>query len=193
LNRLTAQQRQGAPLSFLAKAEAERQAQTRRAQATAIEVPPEVEPRVVIGETGNNATNADGSWLTFDEGFLWSAEILANQGRRPEDVSIEEITWLKKLRQGLDKTRRNIVNQLKAIVGQGPLNQAAVMEIEALLLQADVGVEATDFIIEGLQNRLKEEALPPDAAIAYLKQILRDMLDQPLQTHNPIFAPEKKN
>jgi len=39
---------------------------------------------------------------------------------------------LKKL-QGLDKTRRNLVNQLKAIVGQGPPNQAAVMEIETLL------------------------------------------------------------
>ncbi|MBW4640110.1 MAG: signal recognition particle-docking protein FtsY [Gloeocapsa sp. UFS-A4-WI-NPMV-4B04] len=181
-----------APLSFLAKAEAERQARLERLKATAIEVPLEVAPKAVIGETGTTQQTQTEPGLTFDEGFLWSAEILANQGRRPEDVSIEEITWLKKLRQGLDKTRRNIVNQLKAIVGQGPLNQAAVMEIEALLLQADVGVEATEFIIEGLQNRLKEEALPPDAAIAYLKQILRDMLDQPLQTHNPIFAPEKE-
>jgi fused signal recognition particle receptor len=112
--------------------------------------------------------------LAFDEGFLWSTEILAAQGRRPQDVSIEEITWLKKLRQGLDKTRRNIVNQLKAIVGQGPLNQAAVMEIEALLLQADVGVEATDYIITALQNQLRKEALPPDAAIAYLKKILQE-------------------
>jgi len=40
---------------------------------------------------------------------------------------------------GLDKTRRNLVNQLKAIVGQGPLNQAAVMEIETLLLQMMLG------------------------------------------------------
>jgi len=55
------------------------------------------------------------------KGFLWS-EILAAQGRRPEDVS-EEITWLKKL-QARDKTVA-LVNQLKAIVGQGPLNQAA--------------------------------------------------------------------
>lgn len=130
--------------------------------------------------------------LAFDEGFLWSTEVLAAQGRRPEDVSIEEITWLKKLRQGLDKTRRNIVNQLKAIVGQGPLNQAAVTEIEALLLQADVGVEATDYIISALQQKLKEEVLPPDAAIAYLKSILQDMLDRPLQqSHSPTFAPEK--
>lgn len=130
--------------------------------------------------------------FAFDEGFMWSAEILAAQGRRPEDVSIEEITWLKKLRQGLDKTRRNIVNQLKAIVGQGPLNQDAVEEIESLLLQADVGVEATDYIISSLQSKLREEVLPPDAAIAYLKQILQEMLESPLQkSAKRSFAPEK--
>ena len=83
--------------------------------------------------------------IDLDEAFLWSAEVLAAQGRRADQISLEEITWLNKLRQGLDKTRRGLVNQLKAIVGQGPLNDAAVDEIEALLLQADVGVSATDY------------------------------------------------
>jgi len=181
------------PLPFWA-ATKDKQARLERLRATAIEVP---EPEVVQTAVGalveaapEVATEIPG--LAFDEGFLWSAEILAAQGRRPEDVSVEEITWLKKLRQGLDKTRRNLVNQLKTIVGQGPLNQAAVMEIETLLLQADVGVEATDYIINALQNQLKLEALPPDLAIAYLKQILRDMLDRPLQQTSTLsFVPEK--
>jgi fused signal recognition particle receptor len=123
---------------------------------------------------------------------VWSAEVLAAQGRKAEDISIEEITWLKKLRQGLDKTRRNILNQIKSIVGQGPLNQNAVNEIEALLLQADVGVEATDYIINALQKKLLAEVTPPEEAIAYLKQILRDMLDAPLANKPPSsFAPTK--
>jgi fused signal recognition particle receptor len=181
-----------APLPFWARAEADRQARLERLKATAIEVPEPVATPVASEAISATPNAVEVSELAFDEGFLWSAEILAAQGRRPEDVSIEEITWLKKLRQGLDKTRRNLVNQLKAIVGQGPLNQAAVMEIEALLLQADVGVEATDTIINTLQNKLREEVLPPDAAIAYLKQILRDMLDTPLhQAHSATFAPEK--
>lgn len=184
------------PLPFWARSEADRQARLEKLKATAIEVPePEVAkpaavPTPAAATVVETATEITG--LAFDEGFLWSAEILAAQGRRPEDISIEEITWLQKLRQGLDKTRRSIVNQLKSIVGQGPLNQAAVMEIEALLLQSDVGIEATDNIINALQNRLKQEALPPEAAIAYLKQILRDMLDRPLASHNPIFTPEKE-
>ncbi|MUL36999.1 signal recognition particle-docking protein FtsY [Gloeocapsopsis dulcis] len=176
-------------LPFWARAEAERQARLERLKATAIEEPEPV--LATTAETPQIADEASDFNLVFDEGFLWSAEILAAQGRKPEDVSIEEITWLKKLRQGLDKTRRNLVNQIKAIVGQGPLNQAAVLEIEALLLQADVGVEATDYIINALQERIKQEALPPEVAIAYLKEILRGMLERPLTSHNATFAPEK--
>ncbi|HEY9691605.1 MAG TPA: signal recognition particle-docking protein FtsY [Oculatellaceae cyanobacterium] len=168
---------------------AERQARLERLKATAIEEP---EP-VTATETQSSLETATAeSDIDFDEGFLWSAEVLASQGRRPEDVSLEEISWLKRLRQGLDKTRRGLINQLKAIVGQGPLNQDAVMEIEALLLQADVGVEATDYIIDTLQKKLREEVLPPEQAIAYLKQILRELLEQPYQnSYNPIFVPEK--
>lgn len=118
--------------------------------------------------------------VAFDEDFLWSARILAEQGRSPDEIDLEEINWLKRLREGLGKTRRSLINQLKAIVGQGPLNEAAVMEIESLLLQADVGVAATDYIIETLQERLREEALPPEEAIAYLKEILCKILDHPL-------------
>lgn len=171
----------------------DRQARLERLKATAIEEPePEVQTAAKVATPETTVTVEEIPDFAFDDGFVWSAEVLAAQGRRPEDVSIEEITWLKKLRQGLDKTRRNLVNQLRAIVGQGPLNQDAVEEIESLLLQADVGVEATDYIISALQSKLREEALPPDAAIAYLKQILREMLESPLQkSAKPRFAPEK--
>ncbi|MBD1935122.1 MULTISPECIES: signal recognition particle-docking protein FtsY [Cyanophyceae] len=177
------------PVPFWAKED--RQARLERLKATAIEAP---EPERVQAPVQPVATavTEEVPGLAFDEGFMWSAQVLATQGRRAEDVSIEEITWLKRLRQGLDKTRRSLINQLKAIVGQGPLNQDAVMEIEALLLQADVGIEATDYIIKTLQDRLREEVLPPDQAIAYLKKILRDLLDKPIQeSYSPTFVPTK--
>lgn len=130
--------------------------------------------------------------VELDEDFIWSSKVLANSGRTAADVSEEEISWLTKLRQGLGKTRIGLVNQLKSIVGKGPLNEDAVMEIEGLLLQADVGIEATDYIIETLQAKLKEEALPPDQAIAYLKNILQDILDKPLKGKNDdAFVPEQ--
>jgi fused signal recognition particle receptor len=132
--------------------------------------------------------------ITFDEDFIWSAQVLASQGKKAEEVSAEEINWLKRLRQGLDKTRRGIVNQLKSVVGQGPLNEAAVMQIEALLLQADLGIDATDYIITSLQKKLKEESLPSEQAIAYLKEILRGILDKPLENQtSPNFVPSRDN
>ncbi|MEO0949389.1 MAG: signal recognition particle-docking protein FtsY, partial [Cyanobacteria bacterium J06641_5] len=68
-------------------------------------------------------------------------------------------------------------------VGAGPLNEDALLEIEALLLQADVGLEATDRAIAALQARIREESLPPEAAIAYLKQILGEILEKPLRKY----------
>lgn len=128
---------------------------------------------------------------SLDEDFVWSAQVLKSQGRMPDDVSEEEFTWLKKLRQGLDKTRRNFVNQLKSVIGQGPLNQSAIEQIESMLYGADVGYEATEYIVNTLQNRLKEESLASDSAIAVLKQILQQVLDEPLQKLGKTeFVPE---
>lgn len=181
----------GQPLWMQAEAERLERLERLKAEAAAAAAP---EPMPSVSATAGISVSETVPLPEFmlDEGFLWSAEVLAAQGRRPEDISIEEITWLKRLRQGLDKTRRTLVNQLKAIVGQGPLNQDAVMEIESLLLQADVGIEATDYIIDSLQQRLRQEALPPTEAIAYLKQLLREMLDKPLgESQSYTFAPEK--
>jgi fused signal recognition particle receptor len=195
-------------LPLWARADAERQARLDRLKATAIEetsavvasipqtapVPLVPQPTVPVSPQieAEAKTTEPIETAGLDEGFLWSAEVLAAQGRRPEDISADEITWLQKLRQGLDKTRRGVVNQLKTIVGKGPLTQDAVMEIEALLLQADVGVAATDTIIEALQQKMLQETLPPDEAIAYLKKILRDILDAPLQSkYSSTFTPEK--
>ncbi len=145
----------------------DRKERLERLKATAIET---VEPQ-----------ERQRSDIDLDDDFLWSAKVLADAGRTPEQVSLDEINWLKKLRQGLDKTRRGFVNQFKALIGQGPLDAAAVESIEMLLLQADVGIEATDYVIDKLQTKLRQETLPPEEALAYLKQILRDILDKPFE------------
>ena len=145
-----------------------------------------------LKETAIETPESEVEEIELDEDFIWSSKVLAGSGRKAEDISEEEISWLTKLRQGLGKTRIGLINQLKSIVGKGPLNDDAVMEIESLLLQADVGIEATDYIIETLQAQLKEEALPPEQAIAYLKTILQDILDKPLAgQENDDFVPEK--
>ncbi len=164
------------------RAAAEREARLERLQETAIKTSDAFEQLPDRGGVSGE--------IELDEDFIWSAEVLAAQGRSADDISVEEIEWLTKLRSGLGKTRIGLVNQLKSIVGQGPLNEDAVTEIEALLLQADVGVDATDAIVEALQAKMREETLPPDEAIAYLKQVLRDMLEQPFErNYDRDFSP----
>ncbi len=179
---------EAAAVPFWMQSESDRLARIAALEATAI-IEPEAKPVVTARRKAT---------MEFDDDFIWSAEVLASQGRRPEEISVEEITWLNRLRQGLDKTRLSLVNQLKAIVGQGPLSADSVDDIEALLLQADVGVKATDQIISKLQDKLRKEVLPPEEAIAYLKQILREMLDVSAQTGAsnkgepiPMLIPEK--
>jgi fused signal recognition particle receptor len=204
------------PLPFWAQTEAEQQQRLAQLQAEATPTPeaeaappsppPEIAPSTIptpapepvlepaIEPVSAATTIPTNDSLKLDEGFIWSAEVLAAQGRRPEDISPEEISWLQKLRRGLDKTRQGVVNQLKAVVGRGPLDREGVNEIETLLLQADVGVAATDEIIESLQQKLREEVASPTTALNYLKQILREMLDRPYASGNYTnnFAPDKE-
>jgi fused signal recognition particle receptor len=86
------------------------------------------------------------------------------------------------------------VNQLKSIVGKGPLSADAVNEIESLLLQADVGVEATDTIVQALQQKLRQESVSPELGIDFLKEILQEILERPFKNgYEPTFFPDKGN
>jgi fused signal recognition particle receptor len=152
--------------------------------ATALESPT---PGVPETKTATKPETEPDPGITFDAGFRWSAEILAAQGRKPEEVTLEEITWLQKLQQGLGKTRRSLINQLKSLVGRGPIDAEAVEEIETLLLQADVGVAATDQIIRSLQHQMRQKALPPEQAVTFLKDLMRQMLS----IGDPTFAPQR--
>ncbi|MEN9234186.1 MAG: signal recognition particle-docking protein FtsY [Gloeomargarita sp. DG02_1_bins_92] len=172
-----------APTSFLARAAALRQSRLAALKESL------VTPEPAASEAAPVATPPPPA---LDEGFLWSAEILAAQGRQPEEVTLEEINWLQKLRQGLAKTRRNVLNQLKAIVGQGPLDERAVGELETLLLQADVGVTVTDWVIQQIQAQIRQEALPPEVALKLMAGLLRQVLERPYQQgHSPHLTPVK--
>src|SRR4028119_367838 len=88
-------------LPFWARAQADRMERIERLKETAIE-----EPEAIAAAAERAAIIEEIPGFAFDEGFLWSSEILASQGRRPDQVSVEEITWLQKLRKGLERTRR---------------------------------------------------------------------------------------
>ena len=129
----------------------------------------------------------------LDADFLWSAEVLAAQGRSAAQVSIEEIDWLAKLRAGMEKTRQGFVTQLLENLGDDPLSEKSLEEIESLLLRADVGVESTDQSLDRLRKRMNEGVLDATEALGLLKQELREQLEKPLSNKGvlPLLEPDK--
>ena len=143
--------------------------------------------------TPGDSPEAEPQLGQLDDEFLWSAEVLAAQGRKVEQVSLEEIDWLGRLRRGMEKTRQNFVTTLLENLGSDPLSEESLDDIETLLLQADVGVEATDQVLDRLRRRMNEQVIDGGEALDLLKQQLRELLDAPLQQSGAaaLLAPKK--
>jgi fused signal recognition particle receptor len=181
----------GAGLSLLELAAAQR---VQRQQAlTGATTPLQVEPSPP-GSPGQRpvADAVEPQLGAFDDTFTWSAEVLAAQGKRVDQVSLEEIDWLGRLRRGLEKTRRGFVTQLLENLGDDPLTPEVLDDLETTLLRADVGVGATDQVLAALRQRLNEEVVDPAEGLNFLKQQLRQLLEQPISaTGRPLLAPER--
>ena len=181
----------GSGLSLLELAAAQR---AQRQQAlTGSATPLQVEPSPA-GSLGQSsvADAVEPQLGAFDDTFTWSAEVLAAQGKRVDQVSLEEIDWLGRLRRGLEKTRRGFVTQLLENLGDDPLTPEVLDDLETTLLRADVGVSATDQVLAALRQRLNQEVVDPAEGLNFLKQQLRQLLEQPIgATGRQLLAPER--
>jgi fused signal recognition particle receptor len=62
------------------------------------------------------------------------------------------VSLFQRLKQGLAKTSSSIRNKIQSIFQPGALTDEFLEELEAVLLQADVGVEATAALIDALRD-----------------------------------------
>ncbi len=183
-----------APLSLLEQAAAERRRRQQELLDSAIPSPAAPTPTPTPTPTPEPVADQEGEPQlgAFDESFTWSAEVLAAQGRRLDQVSLEEIDWLGRLRRGLEKTRQGFVSQLLQTLGDDPLTPEVLDELETLLLRADVGVQATDRVLEALRERLNQEVVDPAEGLRFLKQQLCSLLEAPiLASGEPLLAPRR--
>ena len=176
-------------LSLLEQAAAQRQQRQQDLDDRALEAPPAPTPAPTAAPTLDSEEPQLGD---FDQDFTWSAEVLAAQGRRVDQVSLEEIDWLGRLRRGLEKTRQGFVTSLLENLGDDPLTPEVLDDLETLLLRADAGVQATDQVLDALRQRMNEEVVDPAEGIRFLKEQLRGLLDAPIQASGvPLLAPER--
>ena len=179
--------------SLLEQAAAQRQQRQQEQEVRALEVAPASTPEPPATTSSVPAADAVEPTLgEFDDDFTWSAEVLAAQGRRADQISLEEIDWLGRLRRGLEKTRQGFVTSLLENLGDDPLTPEVLDELETLLLRADAGVQATDQVLDALRQRMNEDVVDPVEGIRFLKDQLRGLLDAPIKASGvPLLAPER--
>ena len=180
-------------MSLLEQAAAQRQQRQQEQEVRALEVAPESTPEPPATTSSVPAADAVEPTLgDFDDDFTWSSEVLAAQGRRADQISLEEIDWLGRLRRGLEKTRQGFVTSLLENLGDDPLTPEVLDELETLLLRADAGVQATDQVLDALRQRINEYVVDPVEGIRFLKDQLRGLLDAPIKASGvPMLAPER--
>ena len=128
----------------------------------------------------------------FDDNFTWSAMILAAQGKKINQISIDEIDWLTKLRRGLEETRKGFVTELLDKLGDDPLTPESLDDLETLLISADVGIDSTDKVISSLRTKLNEEVVGGEAGIKFLKKELKCIFDKPIKNSGTdLLVPQK--
>ncbi|WP_372589244.1 signal recognition particle-docking protein FtsY [Fervidobacterium pennivorans subsp. shakshaketiis] len=87
-----------------------------------------------------------------------------------------------KLKEGLKKSREAFFNKIGQILKTKRFDRETRDEIEELLILADVGVEATEYILERL------EEMKPEDAFEALKEILIEILSK----DNKLYIPYEK-
>jgi fused signal recognition particle receptor len=100
-------------------------------------------------------------------------------------------SWRERLFSGLARTRAQLGGKLKAVFARGKVDDELLDELETLLLTSDVGVEATQHVLQELQARAKRDKLDtPEAIQQAMSDILHALLlplEQALNTstHKP--------
>ena len=115
-------------------------------------------------------------------------EHIAETAERPLPDAERKSSWMARLKAGLSKTSTN----LSLLFVGARIDEDLYEELESALLMADAGMDATQFLLDGLRRRVKEDKLLDAAAVkAALKTLMTDLLrplEKPLELgrHEPL-------
>jgi len=91
-----------------------------------------------------------------------------------------------KWKAGLAKTSRATFGQITTLLGASEINEATFEELETLLIQADLGVDTSEAILEALWDRERKEGI---TRASDLSSALLQELRQRLATPPPVAFP----
>ena len=93
---------------------------------------------------------------------------------------------LSKWKQGLSKTSKAAFGQIATLLGATEISEDTWNDLEALLIQADLGVDTTKSILSKLERRVDKDGI---TKAQELRQALRQELRSRLDTPPPLYFP----
>ena len=97
----------------------------------------------------------------------------------------EKVGFFKRLRNGLEKTRKSFVSGVDSLFnGFSEIDDDFYEELEELLVMGDIGINTTMRIIDGLKEKVKEQRIKEASAC---KQLLIDTIKNQMQVHEDAY------
>ncbi len=96
--------------------------------------------------------------------------------------------WAARLKQGLTKSRDHMAKSLAGVFGGGKIDEDLYEELETVLLTSDMGIEATEQLMDEVRRRVSLKGLKDGAE---LRQSLKDALHEHIRPlEQPLVLPD---
>lgn len=136
---------------------------------------------------------AEAAPATFEEHSVKTPEntAVATSSETSEPSETEpKLGWAARLKQGLTKSRDKMAKSLAGVFGGGQIDEDLYEELETVLITSDMGMEATEYLMKDVRNRVSLKGLKDGNELrGALKEALYDLI-KPLE--KPLVLPETK-
>ena len=136
-------------------------------------------------EPSSNVANTDSPPDTPPPTEPTQPEAVSTPTPAPEP---EKTSWAARLKKGLTKSRDQMAKSLAGVFGGGQIDEDLYEELETVLLTSDMGIEATEQLMNEVRNRVSLKGLKDGAELRQaLKEAIYDLL-KPLE--QPLHIPD---
>ncbi|MEP0074130.1 MAG: signal recognition particle-docking protein FtsY [Marinomonas sp.] len=121
-----------------------------------------------------------------------ATETVEDEAPQVEEVEEEPkaptLSWAQRIKAGLSRTRSGLGNGLSSVIlGSKKVDDDLLEELETQLLMADVGIDATQALVNGLTDKLnRKELKDSDTLLTTLKSDMADILSNSQKTLEPV-------
>lgn len=138
-------------------------------------------------------TQAEAAPATSEEhsvpAFENTAFATSSETSEPSETE-PKLGWAARLKQGLTKSRDKMAKSLAGVFGGGRIDEDLYEELETVLITSDMGMEATEYLMKDVRNRVSLKGLKDGNELrGALKEALYDLI-KPLE--KPLVLPDTK-